>query len=106
MNIVLISFDTTIMDEEKILSSFKSYAIVINAQYNHYIKQRNTTPNDTLYNQMWDLNNTGQSGNPNVDINAPEAWDIATGGVTYDGDSIIYVFMIQIKSAINISNNY
>ncbi len=89
MNIVLISFDTAVINEEKILSSFKSYSIVINSQYNHYIKQRNTTPNDAQYNQMWDLNNTGQSGNPNVDINAPEAWDISTGGVTYDGDSIV-----------------
>jgi subtilisin family serine protease len=37
-------------------------------------------PNDTRYPQMWNLNNTGQSGGtPGADISAPEAWDITTG---------------------------
>jgi subtilisin family serine protease len=37
-------------------------------------------PNDTDYNQLYGLNNTGQSaGIPDADIDAPEAWDITTG---------------------------
>lgn len=38
-------------------------------------------PNDPSFpTQQWDLHNTGQSGGtPDADIDAPEAWDIATG---------------------------
>ncbi len=37
-----------------------------------------TTPNDPLFNDQWNLHNTGQYGAPpDTDINAPEAWDIA-----------------------------
>ena len=37
-------------------------------------------PNDTDFSKLWGLHNTGQTGGtPNVDINAPEAWDIQTG---------------------------
>ena len=38
-------------------------------------------PNDPSYNSLWGLNNTGQSGGtPDADIDAPGAWDTATGG--------------------------
>lgn len=37
-------------------------------------------PDDTRFNSQWALNNTGQNGGtPDADIDAPEAWDIATG---------------------------
>jgi subtilisin family serine protease len=37
-------------------------------------------PNDSLWSNLWGLNNTGQtSGTADADINAPEAWDITTG---------------------------
>lgn len=39
-----------------------------------------TIPNDPLFSELWGLNNTGQNGGtPDADIDAPEAWDIATG---------------------------
>jgi len=39
-----------------------------------------TLPNDPGFNQLWGLNNTGQSGGtPDADIDAPEAWDIQKG---------------------------
>ena len=38
------------------------------------------TPNDSSYSQLWGLSNTGQSGGVvDVDIDAPEAWNITTG---------------------------
>jgi uncharacterized repeat protein (TIGR01451 family) len=38
------------------------------------------TPNDPSFSQLHGLHNTGQSGGvPDADIDAPEAWDIATG---------------------------
>ena len=38
-------------------------------------------PNDTRFREQWGLNNTGQATGwvNNIDINAPEAWDITTG---------------------------
>jgi len=39
-----------------------------------------TIPNDPRFSDLWGLNNTGQSGGtPDADIDAPEAWNIATG---------------------------
>lgn len=40
-------------------------------------------PNDPLFPNAWDLNNTGQaSGTPDADIDATDAWDLVTGGAT------------------------
>jgi len=38
-------------------------------------------PDDADFSQLWGMHNTGQTGGtPDADIDAPEAWDIATGG--------------------------
>jgi subtilisin family serine protease len=38
------------------------------------------TPDDTLFDYQWGLNNTGQTGGtPDADIDAPEAWDLEIG---------------------------
>jgi subtilisin family serine protease len=42
------------------------------------------TPNDPDFGELWGLNNTGQTvggqaGTPDSDIDAPEAWELATG---------------------------
>jgi Ca2+-binding RTX toxin-like protein len=40
----------------------------------------NSVPNDPRFNELWGLNNTGQTGGtPDADIDVPEAWDIQTG---------------------------
>jgi hypothetical protein len=60
------------------------------AQFNHYVVHRSTIPNDASFSSMWDLNNTGQTGGtPDADVDAPEAWDITTGGMTSTGDTIV-----------------
>jgi len=44
----------------------------------HIVK--NVIPQDPLFNQQYHLHNTGQlGGTSNIDINAPEAWDITRG---------------------------
>ncbi len=46
----------------------------------NYILNAIGVPNDSLFNQLWGMNNTGQSGGtPDADIDAPEAWDTETG---------------------------
>jgi len=55
------------------------------AEPNYYRYATSTTPDDPDFKVLWGLNNTGQSVNdvtpetPGADIDAPEAWDIATG---------------------------
>lgn len=46
----------------------------------NYMRYIDSVPNDPFFNQMWGLDNTGQTGGtPDADIDAPEAWDLATG---------------------------
>jgi len=46
--------------------------------------QLESTPNDASFTNLWGMNNTGQTiwgqvGTADVDINAPEAWNVTTG---------------------------
>jgi subtilisin family serine protease len=47
---------------------------------NHYLRLLNM-PDDPMFGHQWALHNTGQSnGTADADIDAPEAWDLSTGG--------------------------
>lgn len=60
------------------------------AQFDHYITPRQTFPNDPDFGSLWGMHNTGQSGGvEDADIDAPEAWDISTGGLNALGDEIV-----------------
>lgn len=85
----LLSFDADAMDEELFLGQIKRSPLVQLAQFNHYIKQRGV-PDDTGFPNQYALNNTGQSGGTvDADIDAIEAWDISTGGLSAMGDTIV-----------------
>jgi hypothetical protein len=89
MNIWLLEFDSG-TDENKMLRKLNGTSGVVFAQFNHYLKERVTVPTDTYFSSMWALDNTGQSGGTvDADIDAPEAWDITTGGITSLGDTIV-----------------
>ncbi len=46
----------------------------------NYIVRAAATPNDTYFNSLWGLHNTGQTGGTNdADIDAIEAWNLTTG---------------------------
>ncbi len=52
----------------------------------NYIYHTTATPNDSRYSQLWGMHNTGQTGGTaDIDIDAPEAWSIITGGTTVVG---------------------
>ncbi len=90
MHIFLFDFDATAIDENKMLNAAKSNPLVLIAQFNHQIQDRTNTPNDANFSSMWDMNNNGGSGGiVDADIDAPEAWDITTGGLTASGDTIV-----------------
>lgn len=99
MNIWLLTYDVDRIEEDEVLFTIKQNNSVKAVQFNHYVKLREgkpieysplLVPNDTRFNEQWALNNTGQSGGtPDADIDAPEAWNLSTGGITALGDTIV-----------------
>jgi hypothetical protein len=65
-------------------------AEIIAIQYNHYIKIRELIPDDEFFYMQWHLKNEGLNGlKRDADIDATEAWQITTGGMTAKGDEIV-----------------
>lgn len=86
--IYLLSFDS-LLNEQTILNKLRSNSEIYIAQFNH-ITQSRALPDDLQFGSQYGLHNTGQSGGTvDADIDAPEAWDITTGGLTSAGDSIV-----------------
>ena len=75
------------------IARYKSNPNVLYAEPNYiHKKDQNVqlTPDDPMFNQLWGLHNTGQTGGtPDADIDAIEAWDISTGS------SSVVVFVID-----------
>lgn len=78
---------------ENALKRFKNRGEILYAAPNFRLKAISTIPNDTRFDELWGMNNAGQtiysprvpageSGSIDADIDAPEAWDIHTG--SYD----------------------
>jgi len=90
LNIYLIKIsDNRYENLENALSELKKMQEVIYAQFDHKVNER-LIPNDTNFSQMWDMHNEGGAGSvEDADIDAPEAWDITTGGLTTLGDEIV-----------------
>jgi len=64
---------------EDALKIFNRTDGILYAEPNHKIKLFSTFPNDPNFPQLWGMHNTGQSnGAVDADIDAPDAWDIAT----------------------------
>ena len=90
MNIWRLTFNYNDVDEEEMLYLLRSQPDVKVAQYNHTLEQRVKVPSDSLFSKQWQWNNTGQTGGTaDADVDAPEAWDITTGGYTSAGDTIV-----------------
>jgi len=76
--------------EKRVLAELERLPAVQLAQLNHVVQHRSTVPNDSSFLHQWSLDNTGQNGGlVDADIDAPEAWDITTGGNTVFGDTIV-----------------
>ena len=68
---------------EDALAKYRQSPAVEYAEPN-YLHQLAAIPNDTQFTSLWGLHNTGQNvngtaGTADVDIDAPEAWDLTTG---------------------------
>ena len=52
---------------------------VLYVEPNYEVKALSLIPNDPMFGQLWNMHNTGQTlGTVDADIDAPEAWEIAT----------------------------
>ena len=90
MNIWLFKFDNNRVNDQTVLNEIKKHSSVSVAQFNHYVIDRSVTPNDTRFSEQWSLNNTGQNGGTvDADIDAIEAWNLTTSGLTAAGDTIV-----------------
>ncbi len=90
MNIYLVKFANEINHQE-VIRLLKSSPQVLNVQNNHLVYERETIPNDPDFvTEQWYLKNTGQTGGTiDADIDATDAWDISTGGLTTHNDTIV-----------------
>jgi serine protease len=88
--IYLLEHDAVLGDTRRLVKDIYGMDQVAIAQLNHYVQER-ITPDDPSYaTQQWNMNNTGGGGGTaDADIDAPEAWNTTTGGVTADGDTIV-----------------
>ncbi|MBK8444908.1 MAG: S8 family serine peptidase [Sphingobacteriales bacterium] len=84
MNIWQLYFRAESADERALLEALRLHPAVHIAQFNHHNLTSRVTPNDPQFSSQWDMNSAGD-----IDIDAPEAWNITTGGTTTDGDEIV-----------------
>ena len=82
-------FDQNVVDEYRFLEEVRNRRGVKKAQFNHLISLRNI-PDDPQFSKQWQYINDGSTGGlPGADIDMDLAWDIATGGLTVYGDTIV-----------------
>ena len=81
-NIHLFQIDLGDNNKASLLSLISLNKNVIAAQFNYVINYRNE-PNDFFYPEQWDMEK----------INLPETWELSTGGVTANGDTIVLAIL-------------
>ncbi|MEM7572791.1 MAG: S8 family serine peptidase [Bacteroidota bacterium] len=89
LNIWLLRFDHSEHALMGMQDDLQKQKAVLSCQRNRLVKLRNT-PNDALYGQQWQHRNIGQSGGLiDADFDTEFAWDVTTGGLTANGDTIV-----------------
>ncbi len=68
---------------EEAIAIYESHPDIDYIEPNYKLLLENVIPNDPLFFQLWGFHNTGQTGGePDVDIDMPEAWTVKTMGDT------------------------
>nr|MCS5647438.1 S8 family serine peptidase [Candidatus Neomarinimicrobiota bacterium] len=89
LNIISIKLKNNQISPVNAIMEFRNNPFVDKAIPDTKVSRRDM-PDDTQFDQQWALHNIGQNGGTeDADIDAPEAWDIANGGVTPLGDTIV-----------------
>ncbi|MCK6692607.1 MAG: S8 family serine peptidase [Thermoanaerobaculia bacterium] len=94
LNIWLLTTGTDESSGRTALEWLRRQPEVRDAQYNHLLEERFTppelTPNDPRFAMQWHHINSGSGGGvANADFDSDLAWDISTGGLTPEGDTIV-----------------
>lgn len=94
LNIWLMETGKDEFSERTALEWLRGQPEVRMAQFNHILEERANppegTPNDPLFNKQWQHLNTGSGGGlANADFDSDLAWNIAAGGLTPQGDTIV-----------------
>ena len=77
--LALVKLPTTLSVAEALLT-YNNTRGILYAEPNYIRKLIETIPSDSRFSELWGMHNTGQTGGaPDADIDAPEAWEIATG---------------------------
>jgi len=89
LNIISIKLKNNQISPLDAIKEFRNNPFVDKAIPDTKVSRRDM-PDDMQFDQQWALHNVGQGGGTeDADIDAPEAWDIATGGITPLGDTIV-----------------
>ena len=90
LNIYLVSIQDEGVSEIEAVNMANLFPTVIHAQLDHAVTMRQRFPDDVRFDDMWNMHNTGQEeGVADADIDAPEAWELTTGGTTRLGEEIV-----------------
>ena len=82
--IYLFTYNENYPEKDLLIKSISSDSKVEAIQFNHYIEDRETIPNDPSLSTQWHHIQSGDH-----DIDSDLAWDITTGGYTSGGDRIV-----------------
>lgn len=89
LNAWLLTYDFNVHSEAELRRKYWPDPAIVHLQRNHFVYRR-ATPNDTRYDDQWHHVNIGQlNGVVGADHNVEDAWDVTTGGVTVNGDTIV-----------------
>lgn len=83
LHIALLGFDPGRVNAPLIMDALLKRREVVAAQWSYPLEFRGLTPNDPLYDQQWTLERIG----------LPEVWEITTGGLTANGDTIVIAIL-------------
>ena len=83
-HIILFTYDENYPEGELMLNLIAEDARVEAVQFNHYVEDRETIPDDPNLSAQWHHIEDGDH-----DIDSDLAWDITTGGYTDSGDRIV-----------------
>ncbi|MEM7087657.1 MAG: S8 family peptidase [Bacteroidota bacterium] len=84
MNIWRLQLQVSSMSENQVITELYQNPNVLVAQKNHRVKLRANTPDDPQFGNQWQYFQANDK-----DIDADDAWDVATGGTTLNGDVIV-----------------
>ncbi len=90
LNLWLIAFEEDVVSTHDALAIAERDRDVSIAQLNHTNLAVRSIPNDPFFDEQWAFDNNGSNGGSGTaDIDALNAWDLTTGGVTQYGDTIV-----------------